>query len=96
MTRDDLSRRLWMERDMEAQGFGLRGTLQKWRQKGSGPPFILLNRSVRYVPEAVEKWLSERPEHRSTREYLTPQTDSRGKPRNKKSSESEKETATAG
>jgi hypothetical protein len=57
-----LDRPLLNDKDLEAMGIGTQKTLQKWRQNGSGPPFILLNRSISYVPAAVGKWLSERAE----------------------------------
>ena len=34
------------------------GTLEQWRHKGIGPPFIKVGgRSVRYRPSDVEAWL---------------------------------------
>ena len=35
-------------------------TLQQWRVKGGGPPYLKLGAAVRYNPEAVDKWLAER------------------------------------
>jgi hypothetical protein len=40
-------------------GFSVR-TLQQWRVKGGGPPYIKVGVSVRYNPEAVDVWLNER------------------------------------
>ncbi|MEB3415010.1 helix-turn-helix domain-containing protein [Alteriqipengyuania sp. WL0013] len=34
-------------------------TLQGWRLRGEGPHFEKLGRSVRYLPAAVEAWISE-------------------------------------
>jgi|GEM_PF-3864389 len=45
-----LDRPLLTDKDLEAMGLGTFKTIQKWRQTGTGPPYILLNRSVRYVP----------------------------------------------
>ncbi len=33
-------------------------TLQAWRTRGIGPPFVRLGRSVRYVRQALLDWLS--------------------------------------
>ncbi len=35
-------------------------TLQSWRTKGDGPPFVKLGRSVRYDPRRVDEWLTSR------------------------------------
>lgn len=36
-------------------------TMEEFRRKGSGPPFIRLSsRSVRYRLDALERWLEER------------------------------------
>lgn len=36
-------------------------TLEAWRMRGHGPPFITLSpRCVRYQLDAVEQWLEER------------------------------------
>ncbi len=35
-------------------------TLQAWRTRGDGPPFLKLGRSVRYSPAAVDNWLASR------------------------------------
>ncbi|MEW6490299.1 MAG: helix-turn-helix domain-containing protein [Thermodesulfobacteriota bacterium] len=34
--------------------------LQNWRSRGEGPPYIKLGRSVRYSPEALERYVAER------------------------------------
>ncbi len=35
-------------------------TLQAWRTRGDGPPFLKLGRAVRYDPKAVDAWLATR------------------------------------
>lgn len=35
-------------------------TLQQWRRKGAGPPYLKIGMAVRYNPEAVDAWLAER------------------------------------
>lgn len=35
-------------------------TLQAWRCRGGGPPFIRVGRLVRYRPEDVEAWIESR------------------------------------
>jgi transcriptional regulator with XRE-family HTH domain len=35
-------------------------TLEKWRQDGSGPPFIKLDRKVLYDTAAADAWLAAR------------------------------------
>lgn len=35
-------------------------TLQAWRCRGGGPPFIKVGRLVRYRPEDVEAWIESR------------------------------------
>ncbi len=35
-------------------------TLQKWRVRGDGPPFVKVGRLVRYRPEDVEAWVAMR------------------------------------
>ncbi len=37
-------------------------TLQKWRFFGRGPAYHKLGRAVRYSPDAVESWLTARPQ----------------------------------
>ena len=46
------------KREAARLGFSVR-TLQQWRVKGEGPPFIKLGASVRYDPAAVDAWLDE-------------------------------------
>ena len=41
-------------------------TLQKDRLRGSGPPYILIGRLVRYPEAWLREWLAERPRLRST------------------------------
>jgi predicted DNA-binding transcriptional regulator AlpA len=35
-------------------------TLQAWRTRGDGPPYIKLGRSVRYNPSVTDNWLATR------------------------------------
>jgi predicted DNA-binding transcriptional regulator AlpA len=35
-------------------------TLQAWRTRGDGPPFVKLGRAVRYNPGVVDAWLATR------------------------------------
>lgn len=35
-------------------------TLRKWRVHGGGPPFLKLNRAVRYDPSDLSAWLAAR------------------------------------
>lgn len=35
-------------------------TLRQWRSEGKGPPWVKVNRAVRYRREDVERWLEER------------------------------------
>jgi excisionase family DNA binding protein len=35
-------------------------TLQQWRVKGGGPPFLKLGSAVRYDPDALEAWTQTR------------------------------------
>ena len=35
-------------------------TLQAWRCRGGGPPFIRVGRLVRYRPQDVEAWIESR------------------------------------
>ena len=34
-------------------------TLERWRENGGGPPFILAGRTVRYPIRALHSWLRE-------------------------------------
>jgi hypothetical protein len=47
------------KREAARLGFSVR-TLQQWRLKGGGPPYLKIGSAVRYNPEAVDAWLSER------------------------------------
>ena len=45
----------------EAARLGVsRRTLQAWRVRGEGPPFVKLGRAVRYDPNAVDSWVDTR------------------------------------
>lgn len=35
-------------------------TLERWRRLGEGPPYIRAGRQVRYKPEDVEAWVTQR------------------------------------
>ena len=35
-------------------------TLQAWRCRGGGPPFVRVGRLVRYAPEDVKAWIESR------------------------------------
>jgi hypothetical protein len=35
-------------------------TLQAWRTRGDGPPFVKLGRAVRYDPRQTDDWLATR------------------------------------
>ncbi len=35
-------------------------TLQAWRTRGDGPPFVKLGRAVRYNPNETDSWLATR------------------------------------
>ena len=35
-------------------------TLQAWRCRGGGPPFVRVGRLVRYRPETVREWIESR------------------------------------
>jgi len=45
------------KREAERLGFSQR-TLQMWRLRGGGPPFIKIHSSVRYDPAQVDAWLA--------------------------------------
>lgn len=32
-------------------------TLQNWRCRGNGPPFVRVGRLVRYEPESIQQWI---------------------------------------
>lgn len=50
LTEDEAARRLSMS---------VR-SLQGWRVRGGGPPFLKIGRSVRYSPSALESWVRSR------------------------------------
>lgn len=46
--------------DQVAEGLAMSSrTLQMWRLKGGGPPFVKLGAAVRYRPCDVEEWVRE-------------------------------------
>ena len=47
--------------DEEAARLNLsKRTLQAWRTRGDGPPYVKLGRAVRYDPRASDDWLASR------------------------------------
>lgn len=46
-------------------GFSVR-TLQMWRLRGGGPPFIKLRSAVRYDPLAVDAWMDSQARHNTS------------------------------
>lgn len=38
-------------------------TLQAWRCRGGGPPFVKVGRLVRYNPSSVAAWIESREKH---------------------------------
>lgn len=44
-----------------------RRTLQSWRLRGGGPPWVRVGRRVLYPVDGVEEFLGQRPHARSTR-----------------------------
>ena len=51
---------LWKTKDVAAYVDVPEGTVRRWRDTRSGPPFIRVGRQVRYRPEAIEAWLESR------------------------------------
>ena len=35
-------------------------TMQAWRHRGGGPPFVRVGRLIRYSPDSVQKWIESR------------------------------------
>ena len=35
-------------------------TLQAWRCRGNGPPFVRVGRLVRYEPDSLQQWIEAR------------------------------------
>lgn len=35
-------------------------TIERWREDGSGPPFMLFGRTIRYHPARVQAWMLAR------------------------------------
>jgi predicted DNA-binding transcriptional regulator AlpA len=47
--------------EQEARRLNLsKRTLQAWRTRGDGPPYVKLGRAVRYDPRASDAWLASR------------------------------------
>ena len=46
-------------------------TLQAWRCRGGGPPFVRVGRLIRYKPDDVQAWVESR-RMTSTSEKVTP------------------------
>ncbi len=50
-------------------GFSVR-TLQQWRLRGGGPPYLKIGSAVRYNPDAVDAWLYERTRHNTAQSEM--------------------------
>jgi predicted DNA-binding transcriptional regulator AlpA len=35
-------------------------TMQAWRNRGGGPPFVRVGRLIRYSPDSVAEWIKSR------------------------------------
>lgn len=47
-------------------------TLECWRWRGSGPPFVKISRrAVRYRRRDIQQWISERIQHSTSEEFDT-------------------------
>lgn len=46
------------KREAARLGFSVR-TLQQWRLRGGGPPYLKIGSAVRYNPDAVDVWLND-------------------------------------
>jgi excisionase family DNA binding protein len=58
-----------LDQDRVAEQLGVRSkTLEAWRSRGGGPPFVRVGRLVRYRSSAVESWIRSR-ERRSTSDH---------------------------
>lgn len=56
----DGSLHLW-EQDRTARELRVKeGTLQNWRSRGEGPPFVKIGSRVFYEAEAVREWVRSR------------------------------------
>jgi hypothetical protein len=50
--------RVWHTEEQEAARLGFKHrTLRLWRASKKGPPFMLINGSIRYNPDAVDAWV---------------------------------------
>ena len=49
----------WTEQDCADFLQVSRDYLRKLRQRGGGPPFVKIGRSVRYIPSHVSRWLEQ-------------------------------------
>jgi predicted DNA-binding transcriptional regulator AlpA len=45
-------------------------TLNKYRLTGAGPRFFRIGRKIFYWQSDLDKWISSRPRHESTAEYV--------------------------
>jgi hypothetical protein len=51
----------WVTEDVVAKMFGKsRRTIEFWRVKGIGPPFVKIGRTVCYRLEAIDEWMRGR------------------------------------
>lgn len=49
-----------MKDTVVAQRLGMSiNTIRRWRIEGKGPEFVKMGRTVRYLPESVEKFLAQ-------------------------------------
>ena len=47
-------------------------TIERWRKDGSGPPFMLFGRTIRYHPARVQAWMLAREQGAPSRGRGTP------------------------
>ena len=47
-------------------------TIERWRKAGTGPPFMLFGRTIRYHPARVQAWMLAREQGATARGKGTP------------------------
>lgn len=57
-------------------------TIERWREAGTGPPFMMFGRTIRYHPTRVQAWMLAREQGAPTAPRGTPSA-SRGTPSRK-------------